>query len=407
MGGEIVVTGILAADNMSHVAAVGLLITFPFVLPYVLAVAILVLRVIQWPVERYITSQAARALARHPAVKIAIAGSFGKTSMREILKTVLAEGKKVAAPPGSYNTPLGIAQFVRTLSGDEDVLIFEFGEYYPGDVRKLCELVEPHLGIITGINEAHLEKFKTIERTAATIFELADYLSEGPVYVNGENELARSIAPRDSIFYTRDGARRWRAKNASTNLAGTTFILESGDEKIEVHSELLGLHMLGSLAAASDIASRVGLTNAQIRSGLARTQAFEHRLEKRTDSAGVITLDDSYNGNPDGVRAVIDFLSSLTGRRRWYVTPGLVEMGPRKREVHNNIGRELAAAGIEKVVLIRNSVTPLIEEGLKESGYTGEIIWFDEGLAAYAALPHMTVAGDVVLLQNDWPDQYA
>src|SRR3989344_4805741 len=160
--------------------AVGLLITFQFVLPYVLAVAILVLRVIQWPVERYITSQAARALARHPAVKIAIAGSFGKTSMREILKTVLAEGKKVAAPPGSYNTPLGIAQFVRTLSGDEDVLIFEFGEYYPGDVRKLCELVEPHLGIITGINEAHLEKFKTIERTAATIFELADYLSEGP-----------------------------------------------------------------------------------------------------------------------------------------------------------------------------------------------------------------------------------
>src|SRR3990167_4021741 len=173
--GAIVVAGILAADNMSHVAAVGLLITFPFVLPYVLAVAILVLRVIQWPVERYITSQAARALARHPAVKIAIAGSFGKTSMREILKTVLAEGKKVAAPPGSYNTPLGIAQFVRTLSGDEDVLIFEFGEYYPGDVRKLCELVEPHLGIITGINEAHLEKFKTIERTAATIFELADY----------------------------------------------------------------------------------------------------------------------------------------------------------------------------------------------------------------------------------------
>ncbi|MDP2656311.1 MAG: cyanophycin synthetase, partial [bacterium] len=117
-------------------------------------------------------------------------------------------------------------------------------------------------------------------------------------------------------------------------------------------------------------------------------------------------LDDSYNGNPDGVRVVINFLASLKHHRRWYITPGLVEMGDKTKEIHHDIGYQLASAGIEKVVLIKNSVTPHIERGLKESQFSGEIMWFDDALSAFAALPHLTVSGDVVLLQNDWPDQY-
>jgi UDP-N-acetylmuramyl pentapeptide synthase len=82
-------------------------------------------------------------------------------------------------------------------------------------------------------------------------------------------------------------------------------------------------------------------------------------------------------------------------------------MGARTEAVHRDIGRELAAAGIEKVVLIKNSVTPYIEHGLREKQYRGEVLWFDDALAAFAALPQMTVKGDIVLLQNDWPDRYA
>jgi UDP-N-acetylmuramoyl-tripeptide--D-alanyl-D-alanine ligase len=129
-------------------------------------------------------------------------------------------------------------------------------------------------------------------------------------------------------------------------------------------------------------------------------------LEPKIDGVGVITLDDSYNGNPDGVQAMIEFLASLQNHRRFYVTPGLVEMGKRTKEVHRQIGRNLAKAKIEKVVLIKNSVTAYIEEGLAEEKYEGEILWFDDALTAFAALPHLTVTGDVVLLQNDWPDQY-
>ena len=120
----------------------------------------------------------------------------------------------------------------------------------------------------------------------------------------------------------------------------------------------------------------------------------------------MVTLDDSYNGNPDGVKAVIEFLGSLKDHRRFYVTPGLVEMGGRTEQVHKEIGKRLAQAHIEKVVLIKNSVTPYLAQGLHEAHYDGEVVWFDDALSAFAALPHLTVKGDVVLLQNDWPDQY-
>lgn len=382
------------------------LLLAPYFLAYGIIIPLSTAKIIQLPIEYLIVRQAARRLQKIKAVKIAIAGSFGKTSMREIIKTVLSEKKKTAAPPHSHNTPLGIAMFINSLKGDEEILIFELGEYYPGDVAKLCRLVNPDIGIITGVNEAHLQKFKNLERTAKTIFELADYLGNRPVYVNGENKIAGKNASSDHIIYSRESAGKWQIKEPRTDLNGTSFTLEKEGVKIETQSKLLGLHQVGPLAVAADIASYFGLTPEEIQKGIAKTSPFDHRLEPKTDTGGVITLDDSYNGNPDGVKAVIEFLAMLKNHRRFYVTPGLVEMGARAETVHEEIGRELVAANIEKVVLIRNSATPFIEKGLQENNYRGDILRFDNALSAFAALPHLTVKGDVILIQNDWPDQY-
>ena len=396
---------------LSGLSAWAFAVVFILLLPYMVSCGIAVLLilvqiVVQKPIEQVILRRARRIIQNHKAIKIAIAGSFGKTSMREILKTVLSEGKKVSAPPHSHNTPLGISAFIKTLKGDEEVLIFELGEYYPGDVRNLCGLVSPDIGIITGVNEAHLDKFKTLDRTAKTIFELADYLGTKPVYVNGENEIATQHAASGHLTYSRAGVAEWQIKDAKTGLDGTSFVLTDGKSRLKVESCLLGLHQVGPLAAAAHVALRLGLTHGEIEKGLQNTRPFEHRMEKRMDENGIVTLDDSYNGNPDGVAAVIRFLAALHGHRRIYVTPGLVEMGSRAKAVHKEIGRELAEAGIEKVVLIKNSVTSYIEQGLKENSYRGEIIWFKDALAAFKALPFLSVQGDIVLLQNDWPDQY-
>lgn len=380
----------------------------PYLLAYCIIVPLIALKFfVQKPLEYRTVNQAKKILQKHTGIKIAIAGSFGKTSMREILKTVLSEGKRVAAPPHSYNTPLGISAFVKTLKGDEEVLIFELGEYYPGDVRTLCQLVQPDIGFITGINEAHLQKFKTLERTTETIYELADYLGSKTTYVNGGNELTRRKARSGHLLYGFEGVGEWKVEDPKTDLSGTSFTLVSNSTRLQLKSSLLGLHQVGPLAATAHVAIRLGLSIEQVQKGIGKTKPFDHRLEQSTDAAGVITLDDSYNGNPDGVRVVIDFLASLKGHRRFYVTPGLVEMGSRTEMIHKEIGHWLAQAGIENVILIRNSVTPYIEQGLEEAGYTGKVLWFEESLRAFAALPHVTIQGDVVLLQNDWPDQYA
>lgn len=398
-----IVYALLAA---TAIVLLPLLVFMPYVLPYAAVVPLALVSLTELPVRYARIRRARTVLRRHPGVKIAIAGSFGKTSMREALKAVLSAGKRVAAPPGSHNTPLGIAQFVATLTGDEEVLIFEFGEYYPGDVKKLCDLVHPDIGIITGVNEAHLEKFKTLDRTADTIFELADFLKDKPLYINGDSALARARAHAADIIYDSDGAGETRVVSAQTGLSGTDIVLDVHGARVSAQSALLGHHHVGPIAAAAHIAHALGLSPEAIAKGIQNTKPFEHRMEPK-DVGGVVTLDDSYNGNPDGVRAVINFLAEIKDRRRFYVTPGLVEMGARKVEVHQEIGRQLAAAGIEKVVLIRNSVTGYIAEGLKEAGYSGEVLWFDDGPKAFSALPHLTVPGDVVLLQNDWPDQYA
>lgn len=394
------------AFQSAPIISIAIIILAPYMLAYGIIIPVWIAKFVQKPFEHGLMSQAKKKLAGHKGLKIAIAGSFGKTSMREILKTVLGEGKKVSAPPFSHNTPIGICKFINGLKGDEEILIFELGEYYPGDVMKLCKLVDPQIGVITGINEAHLEKFGTLDKTASTIFELAECLKNKPVYVNGENKLARKHASGKHIIYSRDGAGDYLVENPSTNLNGTSFTLSRSGARLPVQSKLLGLHNVGPIATAAHIAYRLGLTEAQIQNGISKTTAFNHRLEPKEDNNGVITIDDSYNGNPDGVHAIIDFLSSIQGHRRWYVTPGLVEMGSLTEKVHLEIGKRLAGAGIEHIVLIKNSVTQYIAQGLEKGGYLGEVLWFDDALKAYASLPHLTVKGDIVLLQNDWPDQY-
>jgi len=395
-----------ASSFWGYLLAFAILFETPLIILLTLIAAVFILGLLQRPVEWFMVARARKRLAAHHGVKIAIAGSFGKTSTREILKTVLSEGKKVAAPADSHNTPLGIARFVQGLKGDENILIFELGEYYPGDVRKLARTVGPDWGIVTGVNEAHLEKFRTLERTADTIFELAENVDATRLYVNGESPLALARAKEGNIIYTREGAGAWNVVEARTSLSGTTFTISDGKRTIEGTSGLLGLHMLLPLALAADIASRLGLSGDEIRRGLEKTRPFAHRLQPMHWADGVTFLDDSYNGNPDGVRAVIAFLASLPGRK-FYVTPGLVEAGPRLREVHEQIGAQIAEAGIEKVALIRNSVTPHVENGLKKAGFKGDILWYEDMPACLSALRALALPGDVILVQNDWPDQYA
>jgi len=119
-----------------------------------------------------------------------------------------------------------------------------------------------------------------------------------------------------------------------------------------------------------------------------------------------LAIDDSYNANPDGIREAVKVLSRYQNRRKIYLTPGLVEVGTRACEIHLDLGRNLAKVA-DLVILIKNSATPRIAQGLKEAGFSEDkIIWFESALQAHGSLEKILKAGDVILFQNDWPDNY-
>lgn len=412
----------------SYVFALVSFLLTPLITLYFTALFSTFLSVLQRPVQNMIINGAKEKLSKHKGLKIAIAGSYGKTSMKEILKTVFLNNKKVSATPDNKNTPLGISRFVDTLKGDEEILIFEMGEYFVGDIAELCEIVKPDIGIITGINEAHLDKFESIEKTTATIFELADFLKHKEntkLFVNGDNRLVKEntsqIVNAEVKFpviysYGENGVENlsdsneghWKAEGGETNLEGLSFVLKNNKgEGVVVRSKMLGLHQVGPLSLSALLAQSFGIKLENIELALHETKPFSHRLEPREESGGVTIIDDSYNGSPDGVRAAINFLKQVKNKRRFYVTPGLVEMGEKTEEIHKQIGRELAEAGIEKVVLVRNSATPFIETGLKEHNFAGEVIWFDTAKDCFSYLSKQTINNDLLLYQNDWPDNYA
>lgn len=395
--------------------ALAILILTPLITVALVALWIKILEIlVQKPIEKKLIKRAQKKLSEHSALKIAIAGSYGKTTMREILYETISAGKRTARAEKNYNTPIGTARFVNSLRGDEEVLIFELGEYYQGDIKTLCEIINPDIGIITGVNEAHIEKFKTLEKTTSTIFELSDYLKQkenSKIFANAENEIVKKEAEKRGghTLYSLAGIGDWKVSEVKTDLGGTSFSLRNTviNTTMNLKSGLLGMHQIPSLVVSAQIAIDIGLSVSQIENGIAQTKSFEHRLQKTTSRSGVVMLDDSYNGNPDGVRAVINFMSSLKiDGQKFYLTPGLVEMGKKTEEIHLEIGRQIANSGIENVILINNSVTPHIEKGLQQENYSGKLTKFDDALLAFSALPNMTVSGDVVLIQNDWPDNY-
>jgi len=416
-----------------YIVALVLFLLLPVIAQYVIVFPLILGDIlIKKPLAKKRIAHAKEILKNHKGYKIAIAGSFGKTTAKSVLATVLSGGKKVATTPGNINQPLGFAKFIADLDGDEDILIFEFGEYRPGDIRQMCRFIQPDAGFITGINDAHLANFSSRDELAANILDLQKYLLQNKgaviasvakqsmdrhgnklprddrsetlrknlVCLNSDSEILRKHDDKNSTLYSQNGVEKSPVKNVRITSFGTEFTLG----KMKIESGLLGRHNIGIVAAAVDFAKRFGLTDAEIRAGLKNLKPFEHRMEPRIVN-GAVVIDDTYNGNLDGVRAGIELLQELSAAKKIYVTPGLVEQGSKVEENHRAIGEMLARAKFDKIVLMQNSVTKFIVSGLGEK-FHGELILIDDPLTFYLNLDKFVAAGDVVLMQNDWTDNY-
>ncbi len=370
---------------------------------------------------QFLTQRAANT-AQHagsgPLVVIGIAGSFGKTTMKETLAAALSSSFKVQKTSESVNTPVGIARWImQEVAHDTQVIVVEMGEHYPGDVKELCDLLHPDISVITGINEAHMERFGNLDTAIATIFEAAVFAKpDAKIVINADSVLAVHhfnlyVGTRKTVWYSSHNSPL-----GSFTVSNVHFDQRNLQQTFNCDGEmfttkLLGEYAIGNAVAALLVGRELGLSVAQIKLGLAGLLPVEHRLQPIVNPAGLIVIDDSYNGNPDGVTEAIRVLGKFQDHRKIYLTPGLVEMGQRTQEVHVAIGKQLANVA-DVVILIKNSVTPYIVEGLKSANNNQstkllpEIIWFDSAPQAHKALSKIVKPNDVIVFQNDWGDNY-
>lgn len=356
------------------------------------------------PLHHRQIKKSARLFAQHSATKIAVAGSYGKTSMKEMLNTVLSEGLKVAATEANKNVPISHARFAQKLTGDEQVLVIEYGEGAPGDVSRFARVTQPDIGIITGLAPAHLDKYKSLQRAGEDIFSLADYLNGKNVYVNGESEAAKTFIKKQYATYSEHGVGKFKIGDVKVSIDGVCFTITHGQDSLNIKAPVLGRHQVGPLAAVCAIALQLGMTKATIEKGVAKVKPFEHRMQPY-QLAGAWVIDDTYNGNIDGMKAGLALLAELPAKRKIYVTPGLVDQGPENKRVHIELGKAIAAAQPDLVVLMKNSATKFIKEGLGD--FSGNLQVEEDPLNFYTNLDQIIAAGDLVLLQNDWTDNYS
>jgi UDP-N-acetylmuramyl pentapeptide synthase len=347
-----------------------------------------------------------KIFAQHSATIIAVAGSYGKTTMKELLLTVLSEEKNVAATPANKNVAISHAYFANKLSGDEDVLIVEYGEGAPGDVKRFVRNTKPTLAVITGLAPAHLDRYKTLKRAGKDIFSVAEYLDHKNVFVAGESEATKPFIKAGDEVYTAKKVLGWKISDVEVKPDGVSFVMKKAAHTLRISSGLLGRHQVAPLALVAALADQLGLSAKQIEAGMQKTKAFEHRMQSRQLGGGWI-LDDTYNGNIDGIKAGLALLKELSARKKVYVTPGLVDQGKQTKNIHIEMGKLIAAANPDDVVLMRNSVTRYIQKGLEQANFSGKVTIETDPLFFYSNLEHFIAKDVIIMMQNDWTDNYA
>ncbi len=340
---------------------------------------------------------------------IGVTGSYGKTGTKFILSRLLSEKYNVLATPQSYNTPMGVVRTIRErLRPQTQIFVCEMGAKNVGDIKEICDIVNPDMGIITSVGPQHLETFKSVDNVFKTKFELYDACRKkgGDVFVNLSSQaISERIGQRACVTYGTDGAE-FTAKDITYSPEGAAFRIVGDYNDIPVSTKLLGRHNVLNITGAAAIALKLGLTPEDIQFAVSRLEPTEHRLELKKFLNGSVCLDDAYNANPEGCIEAVQVLSSFKDMKKVIITPGLVELGDEEYNFNYKLG--LAAANISDIIILvgKQRSVPM-SDAVKTTDFNLDNLYivgsFKEALEIYT-----TVADEntVVLIENDLPDNY-
>jgi UDP-N-acetylmuramoyl-tripeptide--D-alanyl-D-alanine ligase len=382
------------------------IVAIPFLfllLPLLISASFLLLRPFDFIAKQLKIKAAQKIIAGSKACVIGITGSYGKTSAKEILFSILKQKFSVIKTPENVNTDIGIANFIlknKVNFNSQSIFIVEMGAYHRGEIAKICRMVQPIYSILTGINESHLERFGNLENIIYGKFELPQNTKEIS-FLNFDDKNIKDNYSRFNLNKI-TGISKNEAINiiAKENFKG----LEFKWQETEFETALLAEHNITLILLCTSLARHLSMSLEEISEGVKKIKPIAHRLELIYNSnTNIAVIDDSYNGNFNGFVSGINLLKRANGRKV-VLTPGLVELGSRMEEIHKQIG-ELYAKNVDLVLLIRDKMTDYIVEGLKRNNFSNYKI-YRSTKEAHSDLRNILKSGDTIIFQNDLTDNY-
>lgn len=318
---------------------------------------------------------------------IAITGSYGKTSLKNFLFQILQESFKVYATPRSVNTLIGIiADINQNLSPLTDIYIVEAGARGSGDIKEIVDLISPQVAIVGKIGEAHIEYFKSLENIYSAKYEILESTALNQAYIYKDNIQPTHCSAR-IINFPQD------VSGIVATLEGTSFTLKVGGKKLDFQTRILGSFNVINISAAIAVAKDLGVSDEQLVKKVKKLEPINHRLSKIVVNEKII-LDDSYNGNLDGMLEAVR-LSSLHKGKKIIVTPGLVESSKEA-----NIA---LAEAIDKVFDLAIITGELNSRLLRKHIHNPQKIILKDKTHIEHILKTATDSGNLILFANDAP----
>lgn len=376
----------------------------------------LILSPLEHAIHGRFLAQAGHRMRRYPGRVVGITGSYGKTTTKFITAALLGRRYSVLKTPDGVNTTMGITRVVREdLRDDHRFFVVEVAAYGPGEIREVCDILRPALGILTAVGVQHLERFGSTERIAEAKYELIASLPAGGLaIVNADDpaclrlaDRARTEGRRTLLYGIGEDERTLdvRGKNVKLSSKGSAFCVETHAGTALFETRLLGSWNIANILGATAAALECGVPLGDIREGVSSLTPPPKRLEVR-EEGGVVKLIDVANANPLGAKTALEVLSQFEGGAKILITPGLVELGRIEAEENRRLGRA-AAAVCDYVVLVGPRQTLPLREGLREGGFSESRILVARHSDEVAdCLKEIARPGDILLYENRLPDTY-
>lgn len=336
---------------------------------------------------------------------VAITGSNGKTTTKDMVNAVLSEKFNTLKTEGNFNNWIGLPQTVFGLNQKIQMAILEMGMNHKGEIDWLAQIASPQVGVITNIGRAHIENFKNQSGIARAKGELLKYLPKnGYAIINADSpyfeNLKKMTKARVMGFGFSKKSKAQILKVDSTQLGKTGFQIRLESKSFNFEIPLGGAHNVYNAAAAILVGRTQGVSIEKIRKALKNYKPEKKRMEILHLGQGIDVLNDSYNANPDSMKAAISYLHGFAGRHRVVVMGDMFELGQKSKKLHYEVGQAVGESAIEKLIAVGQYATDLVN-GATEAGM--DSVQAHSFSCIEEVLPHLDNyirSGDLVLIKG-------